>query len=95
MPVVDKLHFNGGFLIKEAIGTLLHIWWKTAFYENKIGGKRHFTKKNLVENGISAFMNIGFTHHYAITSKGKDVEQKKFYIQIAAERLSTPLGILL
>jgi len=49
----------------------------------------------LVENGISAFMNIGFTHHYAIISKVKDVEQKKFYIQIAAERLSTPLGILL
>ena len=34
---------------------------------------------------ITAFMNIGFTHHYAIISKVKDVEQRKFYIQFAAE----------
>ena len=34
---------------------------------------------------ISAFMNIGFTHHYAIISKVKDVEQRKFYIQFAAD----------
>ena len=38
-----------------------------------------------MENGISAFMNIGFTHHYAIISKVKDVEQRKFYIQFAAD----------
>lgn len=30
-------------------------------------------------------MNIGFTHHYAIISKVKDVEQRKFYIQFAAD----------
>ncbi|MBR4064213.1 MAG: DUF1016 family protein [Tidjanibacter sp.] len=34
---------------------------------------------------ISAFMNIGFTHHYAIISKIKDIEQRKFYIQLAAD----------
>ena len=34
---------------------------------------------------ISAFLNIGFTHHYAIISKVKDVEERKFYIQYAAE----------
>lgn len=34
---------------------------------------------------ITAFMNIGFTHHYAIITKVKDVEQRKFYIQFAAD----------
>ena len=34
---------------------------------------------------ISAFLNIGFTHHYAIISKVKDIEERKFYIQFAAE----------
>ena len=34
---------------------------------------------------IAAFMNIGFTHHYAIISKVKDVEQRKFYIQFEAD----------
>ena len=34
---------------------------------------------------IFAFMNIGFTHHYAIISKVKDIEQRKFYIQFAAD----------
>ena len=34
---------------------------------------------------ITAFMNIGFTHHYAIISKVKDIEQMKFYIQFAAD----------
>ena len=34
---------------------------------------------------IAAFMNIGFTHHYAIISKVKDVEQRIFYIQFAAD----------
>ena len=34
---------------------------------------------------IAAFMNIGFTHHYAIISKVKDTEQRKFYIQFAAD----------
>lgn len=34
---------------------------------------------------IAAFMNIGFTHHYAIVSKVKDTEQRKFYIQLAAD----------
>lgn len=33
---------------------------------------------------IVAFMNIGFTHHYTIISKVKDVEQRKFYIQLAS-----------
>lgn len=34
---------------------------------------------------IAAFMNIGFTHHYAIVSKVKDTEKRKFYIQFAAD----------
>ena len=34
---------------------------------------------------IAAFMNIGFSHHYAILSKVKDVEQRKFYIQFVAD----------
>jgi len=34
---------------------------------------------------IVAFMNIGFSHHYTILSKVKDVEQRKFYIQFAAD----------
>lgn len=34
---------------------------------------------------IVAFMNIGFTHHYTIISKVKDIEQRKFYIQFAAD----------
>ena len=34
---------------------------------------------------IAAFMNIGFSHHYAILSKVKDVEKRKFYIQFAAD----------
>ena len=35
---------------------------------------------------IAAFMNIGFTHHYAIISKVKDVAQRKFYIRIMERR---------
>lgn len=34
---------------------------------------------------IAAFMDIGFTHHYVILSKVKDVDQRKFYIQFASE----------
>ncbi len=34
---------------------------------------------------IAAFMNIGFSHHYAIVSKVKDIEKRKFYIQFAAD----------
>ena len=34
---------------------------------------------------IAAFMNIGFSHHYTILSKVKDIEQRKFYIQFAAD----------
>ncbi len=34
---------------------------------------------------ITAFFNIGFTHHYTIVSKVKDLEQRKFYIQFAAD----------
>ena len=34
---------------------------------------------------IAAFMSIGFTHHYAIVSKVKDIEARKFYIQFAAD----------
>lgn len=34
---------------------------------------------------IAAFMNIGFTHHYVIISKVKDIEQRKFYIQFASD----------
>lgn len=34
---------------------------------------------------IAAFMSIGFSHHYAIVSKVKDLEQRKFYIQFAAD----------
>lgn len=43
----------------------------------------HFTMK--ADFPIAAFMNIGFSHHYAIVSKVKDVEQRKFYIQFAAD----------
>lgn len=34
---------------------------------------------------IAAFLGIGFTHHYAIVSKVKDIEKRKFYIQFAAD----------
>lgn len=34
---------------------------------------------------IAAFMSIGFTHHYTIISKVKDIEQRKFYIQFASD----------
>ena len=34
---------------------------------------------------IAAFMSIGFSHHYAIVSKVKDPEQRKFYIRFAAD----------
>ena len=34
---------------------------------------------------IAAFMSIGFSHHYAIVSKVKDPEQRKFYLQFAAD----------
>lgn len=34
---------------------------------------------------ISAFMNLGFTHHYLIVSKVKDVEQRKFYVKLAVD----------
>ena len=34
---------------------------------------------------ISAFMSLGFTHHYTIVRKVKDIEQRKFYIQFAAD----------
>lgn len=34
---------------------------------------------------IAAFMSIGFSHHYAIVSKVKDLEQRKFYILFAAD----------
>ena len=34
---------------------------------------------------IAAFMSIGFTHHYTIISKSQDLEQRLFYIQLAAD----------
>lgn len=34
---------------------------------------------------IAAFMNIGFTHHYTIISKVKEIEKRKFYIQFTAD----------
>ena len=34
---------------------------------------------------IAAFMSLGFSHHYAVVSKVKDFEQRKFYIQLAAD----------
>ncbi len=34
---------------------------------------------------IAAFVNIGFSHHYTILSKVKDIEQRKFYIQFSAD----------
>lgn len=34
---------------------------------------------------IAAFMSLGFSHHYAIVSKVKDLEQRKFYVQFAAD----------
>jgi len=34
---------------------------------------------------ISAFMSIGFTLHYAILCKTKSIEERKFYIQLAAD----------
>lgn len=34
---------------------------------------------------ISAFMNIGFSHHIAILSHAKTYEERKFYIQFAAD----------
>ena len=34
---------------------------------------------------ISAFMNIGFSHHIAILSHTKTYEERKFYIQFAAD----------
>ena len=43
----------------------------------------HFTMD--ADFPIVAFMSIGFSHHYAIVSKVKDVEQRKFYIQFAAD----------
>lgn len=38
---------------------------------------------------IAAFMNISFTHHYAIIRKVKDMEKRKFYIQYAADTKTT------
>lgn len=43
----------------------------------------HFTMN--ADFPIGAFMSIGFSHHYAIVSKVKDMEQRKFYIQFAAD----------
>ena len=43
----------------------------------------HFTMD--ADFPIVAFMSIGFSHHYAIVSKVKDVEHRKFYIQFAAD----------
>ena len=34
---------------------------------------------------ITAFMSIGFTHHYAILSQAKTYEERIFYIQFAAD----------
>ncbi|MBO7142264.1 MAG: DUF1016 family protein [Bacteroidales bacterium] len=34
---------------------------------------------------ITEFMSISFSHHYAIVSKVKDLEQRKFYIRFANE----------
>ena len=34
---------------------------------------------------ITEFMSISFSHHYAIVSKVKDLEQRKFYIRFACE----------
>lgn len=34
---------------------------------------------------ITEFMSISFSHHYAIVSKVKDIEQRKFYIRFANE----------
>lgn len=38
---------------------------------------------------IAAFMSLGFSHHYAVLSKVKDIEQRKFYIQFAADTKSS------
>lgn len=38
-----------------------------------------------VDFPISAFMNIGFSHHIAILSHAKTYEERKFYIQFAAD----------
>ena len=38
---------------------------------------------------IAAFMSIGFSHHYAIVSKVKDIEQRKFYM-IRCTPFNTP-----
>ena len=35
---------------------------------------------------VISFMSIGFTLHYSIISKVKDIEQRKFYIQLAHEQ---------
>ena len=38
---------------------------------------------------IAAFVSIGFSHHFSIVSKVKDAEQRKFYIQVAADTKAT------
>ncbi len=46
---------------------------------------RQLQLTNLGTFPLVAFLSIGFTHHSTILSKVKDVEERKFYIQLCAD----------
>jgi hypothetical protein len=49
------------------------------------GEIRQLQLTNLPDFPIVAFLNISFTHHTAILSQVKSYEERKFYIQFAAD----------
>ncbi|MCQ2179034.1 MAG: PDDEXK nuclease domain-containing protein [Bacteroidales bacterium] len=46
---------------------------------------RQLQLTNLGAFPLVAFLSIGFTHHYTILTKVKDIEERKFYIQLCAD----------
>lgn len=49
------------------------------------GEIRQLQLTNLPEFPVVAFLSISFTHHTAILSQAKSYEERKFYIQLAAD----------
>ena len=53
--------------------------------ENKENTIHQLQLTNCADFPIIAFLSIGFTHHCTILTKVKDIEERKFYIQLCAD----------
>jgi len=57
------------------------------------GNADHFMSNALSSIPIAAFFSIGFTHHIAILSGAKTIDERKFYIQLCYDQKLTVEGI--